>query len=150
MFNQHRAVRDVAVRDVAVGDFAVEDFAVGDFAGDGVVSGVTVVESRDSSEASDALLAEAEYSVPASDVAADIVEHGSTRHVGRLASHVSNRRLKKRPAWLFLIILMAGTFGVAWISNMLTQGYYRRTINSTLVTAIAVIVALILLALFIS
>jgi len=140
MFIQHRAVRDVAVRDVAVGDFA----------GDGVVSGVTVVESRDSSEASDALLAEAEYSVPASDVAADIVEHGSTRHEGRLASHVSNRRLKKRPAWLFLIILMAGTFGVAWISNMLTQGYYRRTINSTLVTAIAVIVALILLALFIS
>ena len=140
MFNQHRAVRDVAVRDVAVRDFA----------GDGVVSGVTVVESRDSSEASNALLAEAEYSVPASDVAADIVEHGSTRHVGRLASHVSNRRLKKRPAWLFLIILMAGTFGVAWISNMLTQGYYRRTINSTLVTAIAVIVALILLALFIS
>ena len=135
MFIQHRAVRDVAV---------------GDFAGDGVVSGVTVVESRDSSEASDALLAEAEYSVSASDVAADIVEHGSTRHVGRLASHVSNRRLKKRPAWLFLIIFMAGTLGVACISNILTQGYYRQTINYTLVTTIAVIVALNLLASFIS
>ena len=134
MFTQHRAVRDVAV---------------GDFAGDGVVSGVTVVESRDSSEASDALLAEAEYRDSASDVAADTVEHSSTRHESRLG-HVSNRPLKKRPAWLFLIILMAGTFGVAWISNMLTQGYYRRTINYTLVTAIAVIVALILLALFIS
>ena len=151
MFIKHRAVRDVAVReDVAVRDVAVRDVAVRNVAGDGVVSGVTVVESRDSSEASDALLAEAEYSVPASDVAADIVEHGSTRHVGRLASHVSNRRLKKRPAWLFLIILMAGTFGVAWISNMLTQGYYRQTINYTLVTTIAVIVALNLLASFIS
>ena len=144
MFIKHRAVRDVAVRDVAV-----RNVAVGGFAGDGVVSGVTVVESRDSSEASDALLAEAEYRDSASDVAADTVEHSSTRHESRLG-HVSNRPLKKRPAWLFLIILMAGTFGVAWISNMLTQGYYRRTINSTLVTAIAVIVALILLALFIS
>ena len=110
---------------------------------------MTVVESRDSSEASDALLAEAEYRDSASDVAADTVEHSSTRHESRLG-HVSNRPLKKRPAWLFLIILMAGTFGVAWISNMLTQGYYRQTINYTLVTTIAVIVALILLALFIS
>ena len=139
MFSKHRAVRDVAVRNVAVGGFA----------GDGVVSGVTVVESRDSSEASDALLAEAEYRDSASDVAADTVEHSSTRHESRLG-HVSNRPLKKRPAWLFLIILMAGTFGVAWISNMLTQGYYRQTINYTLVTTIAVIVALNLLASFIS
>jgi len=62
----------------------------------------------------------------------------------------SHRNSKQRSTWLLSIILVAGTFGVAWASNLLTQGYYRQTINYTLVTAIAVIFALILLALVVT
>ena len=62
----------------------------------------------------------------------------------------SNRNSKQRFTWLFSTIIVAGTFGVAWVSNLLTQGYYRQTINYTLVTAIAVIFALILLVLVVA
>ena len=43
--------------------------------------------------------------------------------------------------------MATGAFGVAWFSNLLTQGYYRQTINYTLVTTIAVIAGLLILML---
>ena len=92
-------------------------------------------------------VAEAEYHDSDSALTAGIVEQRSTRRHSPVAGHSHKATSKQRPAWIFLIILMAGTFGVAWVSNLLTQGYYRQTINYTLVTTIVVIVALMLLAL---
>ena len=88
-----------------------------------------------------------EYHDSDSALTAGIVEQRSTRRHSPVAGHSHKATSKQRPAWIFLIILMAGTFGVAWVSNLLTQGYYRQTINYTLVTTIVVIVALMLLAL---
>ena len=93
------------------------------------------------------VVAEAEYHDSDSALTAGIVEQRSTRRHSPVAGHSHKATSKQRPAWIFLIILMAGTFGVAWVSNLLTQGYYRQTINYTLVTTIVVIVALMLLAL---
>ena len=88
-----------------------------------------------------------EYHDSDSALTAGIVEQRSTRRHSPVAGHSHKATSKQRPAWIFLIILMAGTFGVAWVSNLLTLGYYRQTINYTLVTTIVVIVALMLLAL---
>ena len=113
---------------IGVRPHAVEDTAVT------ISSGIPVV-------------AEAEYHDSDSALTAGIVEQRSTRRHSPVAGHAHKATSKQRPAWIFLIILMAGTFGVAWVSNLLTQGYYRQTINYTLVTTIVVIVALMLLAL---
>lgn len=113
---------------IGVRPHAVEDTAVT------ISSGIPVV-------------AEAEYHDSDSALTAGIVEQRSTRRHSPVAGHSHKATSKQRPAWIFLIILMAGTFGVAWVSNLLTQGYYRQTINYTLVTTIVVIVALMLLAL---
>ena len=91
-------------------------------------------------------VAEAEYHDSDSALTAGIVEQRSTRRHSPVAGHSHKATSKQRPAWIFLIILMAGTFGVAWVSNLLTQGYYRQTINYTLVTTIVVIVALMFFA----
>ena len=67
-----------------------------------------------------------------------------------LASHVRATQIyhTKLPRKLLLLTIMAtGAFGVAWFSNLLTQGYYRQTINYTLVTTIAVIAGLLILML---
>ena len=92
------------------------------------------------------VVAEAEYHDSDSALTAGIVEQRSTRRHSPVAGHAHKATSKQRPAWIFLIILMAGTFGVAWVSNLLTQGYYRQTINYTLVTTIVVIVALMFFA----
>ena len=86
-----------------------------------------------------------EYHDSDSALTAGIVEQRSTRRHSPVAGHSHKATSKQRPAWIFLIILMAGTFGVAWVSNLLTQGYYRQTINYTLVTTIVVIVAALML-----
>ena len=88
-----------------------------------------------------------EYHDSDSALTAGIVEQRSTRRHSPVAGHSHKATSKQRPAWIFLIILMAGTFGVAWVSNLLTQGYYRQTINYTLVTTIAVIAGLLILML---
>ena len=87
-----------------------------------------------------------EYHDSDSALTAGIVEQRSTRRHSPVAGHSHKATSKQRPAWIFLIILMAGTFGVAWVSNLLTQGYYRQTISYTLVTTIVVIVALMFFA----
>ena len=83
---------------------------------------------------------------------------GNPEHIGEVArsskpfmNKASNTSLMNQsPRGLLLLILTLGAFGVAWISNVFTQGYYRQTINYTLVTAIAVIAGLMILAMLIS
>ena len=57
--------------------------------------------------------------------------------------------MNQSPRGLLLLILALGAFGVAWTSNVFTQGYYRQTIRYTLVTALAVIAGLMILAMLI-
>lgn len=82
---------------------------------------------------------------------------GNPEHIGEVArsskpfmNKASNTSLMNQsPRGSLLLFLTLGAFGVAWISNVFTQGYYRQTIRYTLVTAIAVIAGLMILAMLI-
>ena len=46
-----------------------------------------------------------------------------------------------------LILTTIGLIGIGWISNLLTQGYYRQNITHTVITGVAVVLGLLVLTL---
>lgn len=69
---------------------------------------------------------------------------GQTRPIASLNPRTS---LPKTSPALMLLMLVLGMFGIAWGSNLMTQGYYRSNINHTLVTAVLVVFGLMVLGL---
>ena len=66
------------------------------------------------------------------------------RHSGQ---HSKHRRFLRMPE---LIITLIGLVLIGWISNVLTQGYYRQNIQHILITGVAVLFGLTVLALVLS
>ena len=86
-------------------------------------------------------------SLPASSpLAADHHEHVHTR-----LKRATSRWVSKGFTPLNgLILTTMGLIAIGWISNLLTQGYYRHNIYHTLITGVAVVVGLLVLTLFVS
>ena len=67
-----------------------------------------------------------------------------------LGTITSHRHLhSSADSWILLSIMAVGMIGVGWLSNLVTQGYYRQNINSMLVVGVLVIAGLLALTFFV-